>query len=85
MLTHATYDGQSTQMNCVVYSQLEVAIIGGTAYHLIKQHNDNNNEYEAWNDLCDWYDGDEVNNEISYFLRPKLESYGITLVSNAAQ
>ena len=72
-------------MNCVVYSQLEVATVGGTAYHLIKHHDNNNNGYEAWNALCDWYDGDEVNIEISYLLRPKLESYGITLVSNAAQ
>ena len=59
--------------------------MGGTAYHLIKQHNDNNNVYEAWIAFREWYDGNDVNNEISYLLRPKLKSYGITSESNAAQ
>ena len=47
-------------MNCVVYSQLSVATVGGTAYHLIKKHEDDENGYVAWNALCEWYDGNSV-------------------------
>ena len=34
---------EKTQMNLVVYSHLSVATVGGTAHHLVKQHEDNNN------------------------------------------
>ena len=62
LLTDATYAAQNTQMNWVVYSQLIVATIGGTAHHLIKQYEDNKNGYGSRNALCEWYDGNSVKN-----------------------
>ena len=50
-------------MNCVVYSQLSVAAVGGTAHQLVKEYENNKNGYTAWNTLCEWYNGDAVNNE----------------------
>ena len=51
MLTDATYSGQNTQINLVVYYHLEVATVEGTAYHLVKQHEDYKNGYAGWNAL----------------------------------
>ena len=53
VLKDATYDALNTQMNRVVYSQLEVETFGGTSHQLIKQHKDNKNGYGAWNTLCE--------------------------------
>ena len=72
-------------MNRVVYSQLEVTTVGETAYHLIKQYEEDKNGYGEWNTFCEWYDGDALNNEASDYLRSKLESYHLTSTSNAAQ
>ena len=84
VLTDATDAGQNTQMNRVVYSQLAVATVGGTAHRLVKQHEDDNNGYGACNTLCEWYYGYAVKNETEDSLRFKLEIYHITSASNAA-
>ena len=73
---------RNTQKNQLVYPQLEVTTVGGTAYYLIKKHKYDNNRYGAWNALYKWYYGDAVNNETSDSLRSKLESYCLTSVSN---
>ena len=52
VLIYATYSIWNTQMNRVVYSQWEVATVGGTAHHLIKKYEDDKNGYGAWNALC---------------------------------
>ena len=51
VLTDATYSGQNTQINLVVYYHLEVATVEGTAHHLVKQHEDYKNGYAGWNAL----------------------------------
>ena len=85
MLTYATYDDTNTQMNGVVYSKLAVVTVGGTANHLIKKYEDYNNGCGSWNSLCEWYDGDAVNNKTTDSLRYKLERYLLTSDSNTAQ
>ena len=45
----------------------------GTEHNLVKQHKEDMNGYAAWNNLCEWYDRDAVNNETAYSLRFKLE------------
>ena len=52
-------------MNQVVYYLLSVETVGVTSHHLIKHHEGDKNGYGAWNDLCEWYDGDAVKNETS--------------------
>ena len=71
-------------MNRVVYSQLSVATVGGNSHRLFKQYKDDNNGYGSWNDLCEWYDGNRMKNKTADSLKSKLESYCLTLASNAA-
>ena len=73
VLTDVTYDNQNTHMNQVVYSKIKLATVVGTEHHLVKQHKEDMNGYVAWNNLCEWYDRDAVNNETAYSLRFKLE------------
>ena len=72
-------------MNLVVYSQFVVSTVGGTAYHLIKQYEDDNNGYVSWKALCECYYEDNVKNEKSDYLRSKLEIYHLTSMSNTSQ
>ena len=69
----------------MVYSQLSVADVGGSAHHITKKHEDDKNGYVAWNSLYECYDGDAVKNETVDSLISKLESYHLTLASNASQ
>ena len=85
VLIDSTYAAQNTQMNLVVYSQLEVSTIGGAAHHLIKQYEDDKNGYGVCNALCEWYDGDAVKEKTADSLRSKLESYRLTSASNTEQ
>ena len=52
---------------------LAVALVYGTAYHIIEKHNDKNDGYLAWKSLCTWYDGDEVKTKAAENARSKLE------------
>ena len=79
------YSAQNTQLNLVVYSQLEVQTVGGTSHHLIKPYEDDKNFYGAWNALCEWSDDAAVKNKPANYFKSNLESYRITLASNVAQ
>ena len=59
---YATWAAWNTHMNQVVYSQLTVVTILGTAHHLIKKDENNKNGYGAWNALSECYDGGAVKN-----------------------
>ena len=71
MLTDATYAGQNTQNNRVVYFQLAVATIVGTEHHLVKQHEDIKNGYGSWKAFCECYYGGATKNETSGSLKSK--------------
>ena len=62
VIRNAIPDGRNIQMN-QVYSQLAVATVGGTVYHLVKKYEGAKYENSEWNDLCQWHDGDAVKNE----------------------
>ena len=62
MLIDGTYDDQNTQINWLVYSQVALETVGGTAHHLVKQHKDNNNGFAAWKTFCECYEGDSMKN-----------------------
>ena len=62
-------------MNRIIYSQLSVAISGGTAYHLVKQFESEKEGYATWNALCEWYDGDTMKAETTDTISNKLGSY----------
>ena len=64
--------------NAIVYSQLAVATSGGTAYHLVKAFEWEQDGNAAWRNLLEWYDGDALKNETADTLRRKLESYRLS-------
>eukprot|EP00957_Ditylum_brightwellii_P044584 3380778-Ditylum_brightwellii.AAC.1 len=72
------------QLNQVVYLQLTVATLGGTAYHLVKAHEKEKDEYEAWQLLLEWYDGDELENKTANLLRARLDDYCLSTSSGAS-
>ena len=53
-------------------SQLAVETVGETVNNLVKKYEYDKNGYGEWNALCGWYDGDEVKNETSDYLKSKL-------------
>eukprot|EP00957_Ditylum_brightwellii_P151688 11551599-Ditylum_brightwellii.AAC.1 len=58
ILNYSNYAFRHLDMSCIVYSQLLVATLGGTAHHLVKQFKKEKDENKAWNALLEWYDGD---------------------------
>ena len=70
-------------MNRIVYSQLAVATVDGTAYHLVKKFEDSRDGHEAWNALLTWYDGDSVKNETAETIRARLEGLKLHQGSSA--
>ena len=65
---------RNSKMNKIVYSQLSVATVDGTAHHIVMNHAESKNGYQAWKDLVQWYEGDSVRNETAEDLRSKMEN-----------
>ena len=47
-------------LNKIVFSQLLLVTVKGTAYHLVHRHEDKGNGHGAWESLKEWYDGNAV-------------------------
>ena len=84
ILTDESYALSHPRESRIVYAQLSVATIGGTANHLIKKFDSTKNGYSAWEALCNWYDGEMIQNETSDALRDKLESLKLTTTTSAS-
>jgi len=65
ILVDSTFATNNPRMNRVVYSQLAVATVDGTVYHLVRQFEGQKDGHEAWMALCGWFDGDQIWNETS--------------------
>jgi hypothetical protein len=46
--------------NAVIYAQLSVALLEGTAHHVIFPYNKTKNGYRAWQALHQWFDGEDL-------------------------
>ena len=73
ILSSKEYAESHQMKNQIVYSQLAVALVDGTAYHIVKKHDEKKHGHLAWKSLCTWYDGDEVKTEAAENARSKLE------------
>ena len=62
------------EVNKVVFSQLLLATVEGTAYHLVHRHGNDANGHGAWLSLKEWYDGDAVKYETVEQLCHRLEN-----------
>lgn len=85
ILTDITFAMNNPRMNRVVYSQLAVATVEGTAYHLVRQYDEEKDGHAAWSALCTWFDGDQIRNETSETLRAKLEGLKLHSGTTASQ
>ena len=74
VLDDLEYATNNVRLNKVVYSQLAAATVDGVAYHLVQQFETEKNGHAAWKNLCDWYDGDTIQNETAENLRNKLDN-----------
>ena len=82
MLSDAIFAEKNQQTNHIVYPQLAMKTVGGTAHHLVKRFEDTKDGNAAWESMCEWYGRDVIKNETKKSLRSKLESYHLTLSSN---
>jgi hypothetical protein len=73
ILTDSEYSERHMQMNRVVFAQLYVATVDGTAHHLVKKHEGQKDGNAAWKSLCEWFDGDIIKNETSETIRSRIE------------
>eukprot|EP00957_Ditylum_brightwellii_P026188 1981032-Ditylum_brightwellii.AAC.1 len=62
-------------MSHIVYLQLSISTSGGTAYHIVKQFENDKDGHAAWHALCEWYNGDAMKTETADTIREKLGSY----------
>ena len=74
ILDDINYAQKYPRLNKIVYSQLAAATVDGTAYHLVQQVEISKDGHQAWVNLCEWYDGDMIQNETAENLRVKLEN-----------
>jgi hypothetical protein len=74
ILTNEQFAKSNPKMNTIVYSQLAVATVDGSAHHLVKQHEDERDGYKAWNSLLEWFDGDNIRNETADMIRARLQA-----------
>jgi hypothetical protein len=74
VLDDLAYATHNERLNKVVYSQLAAATVDGVAYHLVQQFESEKNGHAAWKNLCEWYDGDMIQNETAENLRNKLDN-----------
>jgi len=85
ILVDPVFATNNPRMNRVVYSQLAVATVDGTAYHLVRQFEELKDGHEAWNALCGWFDRDQIRNETLESLRSKLDSLKLHNGTTASQ
>jgi hypothetical protein len=85
ILNDRTYAIQNPKMNKIVYSQLTVATVDGSAYHLILQHDAGKDGNAAWNSLIDWFQGDIISSETADGYRTKLTNLKLAAPTTAAE
>ena len=51
ILSDASYALKNKKMNKVVYSQLAVATVDGTAHHIVNEHSETKDGHQAWTNM----------------------------------
>ena len=78
ILMDRAFADENPKMNWIVFSQLAVATVDGTAFHLVMQFDDIKDGHAAWSALLNWFDGDLIRNEMASTLRNYLSNYYLT-------
>lgn len=82
ILTDRAYATNNKHDNRSVWSQLAMATLDGEGYHLVEQHEENQDGHAAWKSLEGWYESEHLTSDSADDLRSKLNqnrlSSGIT-------
>ena len=71
--------------NETVFHALQVSVADGTASHLVDRYTTTLDGNQAWNDLTDWYDGDDTTTKTAEEIRTKLAVCRLTTETDASE
>ena len=71
-------------LNRIVYSQLARATINGNAFHLVKAFESTKDAFKTWENLCEWYDGEDARHDTAVSLRNKLDNLKLSSSTTAS-
>jgi hypothetical protein len=72
ILTDEKYSKDNPNMSSTVFAQLSLAVIQGSANHVVEDVEKTKNGYEAWQALIAWYEESDLDHETSDALRTKI-------------
>ena len=72
ILTDERFSNKNPNMSSTVFAQLSLAVIRGSANHVVEEVEDTKNGYKAWQALIAWYEESDLDHETSDALRTKI-------------
>jgi hypothetical protein len=72
ILTDQKYSKANPNMSSTVFAQLSLAVIRGSANHVVEEVEKTKDGYEAWQALITWYEESDLDHETSDALRTKI-------------
>jgi hypothetical protein len=73
ILNDARFSKRNPNMSSTVFAQLSLAVIRGSANHVVAEVEDTRDGYKAWQALTAWYEESDLDHETSDALRTKIE------------
>jgi hypothetical protein len=72
ILTDEKFSKKNPNMSSTVFAQLSLAVIRGSANHVVEEVEDSKDGYAAWQALVSWYEESDLDHETSDALRTKI-------------
>ena len=85
VLDDATYAKNHRIDNETIFHLFQVATSEGNASHLVDMHETTKDGYAAYQDLVEWYDGDELTTDTAEDIRAKLDRLTLTSKNSASE
>ena len=85
ILDDSAYAKKHTMDNETVFHMLQVATSDGSAAHLVDAHEEKKDGHQAFQDLTEWYEGDELTNETAEDVRAKLDKIFLNTKNSASE
>lgn len=73
ILNDARFSKKNPNMSSTVFAQLSLAVIRGSANHVVAEVEDTRDGFKAWQALTAWYEESDLDHETSDALRTKIE------------
>jgi hypothetical protein len=84
ILTDEKFSKKNPNMSSTVFAQLSLAVIRGSANHVVEEVEDNKDGYAAWQALISWYEESDLDHETSDALRTKITRLYLDAGGNAS-